>query len=252
MILKRILNGRNRRNGEYAVADGSRIYAIGDIHGRSDLLVHLLCLVEEDGRARGSKETRLIFLGDLVNRGSSTREVVNRLIEVGERHENTIFLKGNHEEVLVSAYHGDRQSARLFHRIGGRETLISYGVSPDEYDQCGLDDLIRLMIEYVPEEHVRFLDSFRNWYASGDYLFVHAGIRPGIPIELQKESDFRWIRTEFLESKLRHGYMIVHGHSISHNVDEQPNRIGIDTGAYASGKLTAMGLEGTKRWYLST
>ena len=153
---------------------------------------------------------------------------------------------------MIRAWEGDRKAAGLFHRVGGRETLLSYGVTEIEYDACDLGDLADLIGKYVPVEHIAFLRKFVDQWQCGDYLFVHAGIRPGVPLDEQRDSDLRWIRREFLDDPRDHGVMVVHGHSITEAVDEQPNRIGIDTGAFASGKLTALGIEGTEKWVLST
>ena len=164
----------------------------------------------------------------------------------------TILLMGNHEEILIRAWEGDRKAAGLFHRVGGRETLLSYGVSEADYDACDLGDLADLIAAHVPIEHIAFMRNFVDQWQCGDYLFVHAGIRPGLPLDEQRASDMRWIRREFLDDPRDHGMMVVHGHSITEAVDERPNRIGIDTGAFASGKLTALGIEGTEKWVIST
>lgn len=234
-----------------AIAAGERIYAIGDIHGRRDCLDDLLARIDDDDRARGPAATTLVFLGDLVDRGPESRGVVERLQQLS-RLRLCIFLMGNHEEVFVDAWEGDESAARLFHRIGGRETLLSYGVTPAEYDAADFARMITLLATHVPAEHVAFLRGFRDTHRSGDYLFVHAGIRPGTPIDEQRPADMRWIRDKFLDDPRDHGAIVVHGHSITPAVDERPNRVGIDTGAYASGRLTALGLEGTDRWFLST
>lgn len=234
-----------------AIAAGERIYAIGDIHGRRDCLDDLLARIDDDDRARGPAATTLVFLGDLVDRGPESRGVVERLQQLS-RLRLCIFLMGNHEEVFVDAWEGDESAARLFHRIGGRETLLSYGVTPAEYDAADFARMITLLATHVPAEHVAFLRGFCDTHRSGDYLFVHAGIRPGTPIDEQRPADMRWIRDKFLDDPRDHGAIVVHGHSITPAVDERPNRVGIDTGAYASGRLTALGLEGTDRWFLST
>jgi serine/threonine protein phosphatase 1 len=163
-----------------------------------------------------------------------------------------VLLMGNHEEILIRAWEGDRKAAGLFHRVGGRETMLSYGVTEAEYDACDLADLAELVGDRVPIDHIAFMKNFIDFWQCGDYLFVHAGIRPGLPLDEQRASDMRWIRRDFLDDLRDHGTMVVHGHSITEEVDEQPNRIGIDTGAFASGKLTALGIEGTERWVLST
>jgi serine/threonine protein phosphatase 1 len=234
-----------------AIAAGERIYAIGDIHGRRDCLDELLVKIGEDDRARGPSKTTLVLLGDLVDRGPESRGVIERLAQLAELRP-CVFLMGNHEEVFIDAWEGDESAARLFHRIGGRETLLSYGVTEADYDSADFARLITLLATHVPADHIAFLRGFRDTYRSGDYLFVHAGIRPGTAIDDQRPADMRWIRDKFLDDPRDHGVCVVHGHSITAGIDEKPNRVGIDTGAYASGKLTAIGLEGDERWFLST
>lgn len=231
--------------------DGMRVYAIGDIHGRLDLLDRLLVMIDEDDSRRGQADTALIFLGDLVDRGPDSLGVVERLIKL--REERPVrCLMGNHEEVFLSAVAGDLRALRFLVRIGGRETLISYGISEDEYRGVDYDGLLALLQEKVPPSHVAFLSAFEHMIEIGDYLFVHAGLRPGVAVEDQKTSDLCWIREDFLSHRDSFGKMVVHGHSITEDIDERPNRIGIDTGAFASGHLTAIGLEADQRWFLST
>ncbi len=234
-----------------AIPAGERVYAIGDVHGRRDCLDALLIRIGEDDRERGAARTTIVLLGDLVDRGPESRGVIERLMQLAQVRP-CIFLMGNHEEVFIDAWEGDEAAARLFHRIGGRETLLSYGVTVDDYDSADFARLIVLLATHVPADHIAFLRGFRDTYQSGDYLFVHAGIRPGRPIEEQEPTDMRWIRDRFLNDPRDHGVVVVHGHSIAAVVDDLPNRIGIDTGAYASGKLTAVGLEGGERWFLSS
>jgi serine/threonine protein phosphatase 1 len=159
---------------------------------------------------------------------------------------------GNHEEVFLRAVAGDLRALRFLIRIGGRETLFSYGISEEEYRELEYDELLARIREKVPAAHVAFLAAFEKWIEIGDYLFVHAGLRPGIAVEDQAMSDLCWIREDFLRHRESFGKIVVHGHSITEDIDERTNRIGIDTGAYASGRLTAIGLEGDERWYLST
>ena len=230
-------------------APGERIYAIGDIHGRADCLNTLIAKIDADDAARSPAQTRLVFLGDLIDRGPTSREVIERALAEAHRSD---FIIGNHEEVMIRAWEGERESLKLFHRIGGRETVLSYGVTEAEYDASDFDALARLVATRIPVEHISFLRRFRDHVRSGDYLFVHAGIRPGVAIDEQAPADMRWIRREFLEDRRDHGVMVIHGHTVVHDVDEQANRIGIDTGAYASGRLTALGIEGRARWFLST
>ena len=235
----------------HALPAGERIYAIGDIHGRRDCLDTLMAKIDADDASRGVANTVLVFLGDLTDRGDDSRGVVERVMEIAATRACKLVM-GNHEEVLINAWEGDVPSVRLFHRIGGRETLLSYGVTEAEYDAADFDRLIDLLGKHVLAEHIAFLRRFEDFYARGDYLFVHAGIRPGCPIDAQDPGEMRWIRDRFLNDPRDHGAMVVHGHTVTADVDEWPNRIGIDTGAYASGKLTALGIEGTTRWFLSS
>jgi serine/threonine protein phosphatase 1 len=252
MVFKRLLNPRSKRPpATHAVPDGQRVYAVGDIHGRLDLLEALIEKIRSDDESRDKARTRLIFLGDLVDRGPDSRGVIERLMEIRDSGADVVFLLGNHDEVFLKAASGDIKAMRMLTRIGGRETILSYGMSPEDYQSCDFDELVRVLVSRVPQDHVQFLSSFQDYAEVGDYLFVHAGIRPGIGISEQSPSDLRWIRSEFLRSRIDHGKMVVHGHSISDEVDICANRIGIDTGAFASGRLAAIALQGTDRWFLS-
>jgi serine/threonine protein phosphatase 1 len=234
-----------------AVPGGMRVYAIGDVHGCADELRLLLDLIRSDHHARPPATQTIILLGDLINRGPDSARVIacaRDLVQSGIGR----VLKGNHEEVFVSAARGDRHAARIVMKLGGMATLRSFGLTEQEVEQGNFQDLAALLKVRIPRDVVSFLDSGADKLAIGDYLFVHAGVRPGVPIEEQRETDLRWIREEFLASSASFGPVIVHGHSISEDVDERPNRIGIDTGAFRTGKLTAIGLEGTDRWYIST
>jgi serine/threonine protein phosphatase 1 len=236
-----------------AVPDGVRVYAIGDIHGRLDLLDALLFRIDADDRARGgAARSEIIFLGDLVDRGPDSAGVVARALELKASGRPVRFLMGNHEEVFLKALTGSREALRFLVKIGGRATILSYGVASDEYDVLDFDELATVLAQRVPASHVDFIAGFEEQIRVGDYLFVHAGIRPRVAFEAQTGGDLRWIRGEFLDFRGSHGAVVVHGHTITDDVEERANRIGIDTGAFASGKLTALGLEGTSRWYLST
>ena len=232
--------------------EGERIYAIGDIHGRLDLLDSLIDTIDADDRAREPASTRLIFLGDLIDRGPHSAQVVERLMALKRERPETAFLTGNHEEVLLLALAGDRAALKLFLRIGGRETTLSYGVSESAYLSADYDELHQLLVQHVPADHIAFLQSFEDMIVAGSYVFVHAGIRPGQTLEEQKVSDLRWIRNEFLDAAATGEHVVVHGHSISESVALHPHRIGLDTGAYASGILSALGIEGRDRWILQT
>lgn len=235
------------------IPEGLRVYAVGDIHGRLDLLDRLLATIAGDDRTRGpGVETRYIFLGDLIDRGPESRGVVQRLLDFSRSGANVRFLMGNHEQVFLRAIAGDEKALRFLVRIGGRETLLSYGIEAEDYRTLDFAALAARAAERVPVEHLDFLAGFEDWIELGDYLFVHAGIRPGLALEEQVRSDLCWIREEFTSHRDSFGKIVVHGHSITEDIDLRANRIGIDTGAFASGKLTAIGLEGGERWFLST
>jgi serine/threonine protein phosphatase 1 len=254
MVLKRLFSRKEQVSVPrlWQVPAGERVYAIGDIHGRLDLLDTLIDRIDFDNDRRGPARTTLVFLGDLADRGPDSKGVIERLMQFARSARSCVFLAGNHEELLIRVWEGDRPLASTFNRAGGRETLMSYGISGDTYDGWDLGEVTDATARLVPVEHIDFLRGFVNWHQIGDYLFVHAGIRPGIEIEDQDVIDLRWIRGDFVRSDVDHGVMVIHGHTITDDVDEQANRIGIDTGAYASGVLTAIGLEGSERWYLQT
>lgn len=237
---------------EYAIPAGQRVYAIGDIHGRLDLLEGLIRQVDDDDRRRGEALTTLILLGDLIDRGPDSCGVVERVMELTAASDRVRVLKGNHEQMLLMAAEGDAKAVRLFTRIGGRETLLSYGVSEQEYREADFEKLAGIIRRTVPERHIEFMKSLEDYIQIGGYTFVHAGVLPGRPMEDQDVSDLYWIRHKFLDNPGDHGSIIVHGHSITEDVDVRENRIGIDTGAYASGVLTAIGLQAIDRWFLAT
>lgn len=234
------------------VGDDHRVYAIGDIHGRADLLVDLLERINTDHAGRAAIPRQIIFLGDLVDRGRQSAQVVTCALSLAEGGLPVRFLKGNHEEVFVKAARGDEKATRFFCRIGGKETILSYGLSDSDYASMDFTQLTDWMLANVPRDHVDFLDGFEDMIVVGDYCFVHAGIRPEVALEEQKPSDLRWIRDDFLSHDAPLDKFVVHGHTITEGVDTRSNRIGIDTGAYQSGVLTAIGLEGTQRWFLDT
>lgn len=232
-------------------AEGYRAYAIGDVHGRLDLLEGLLRQIEADHRARGGEVAPLlVFLGDLIDRGPQSREVVDKVVGGALAGFRTVVLAGNHEEVLVRLLDGEEDLLPEWLRFGGEECLRSYGVDPLALLALPEHAALQQLRAAVPSEHRRFLRNLADTFCFGDYLFVHAGIRPGIPIESQSGVDLRWIRQPFLGDRRDHGLMVVHGHTINERIDERSNRIGIDTGAYHFGVLTALGIEGEDRWFL--
>ena len=229
-----------------------RAYAIGDIHGRLDLLERLLRGVEHDLQVRPVRKALIVFLGDLVDRGPHSAQVIERLRGYRPARAKTVFLLGNHEEVLLRILAGDASPVPSWLRFGGAQCLDSYGVDPSSLAGVPPEQAVEIIQRAMPATHKEFLASFVDTCRFGDYLFVHAGIRPGVPIDQQQQSDLRWIRDPFLLDDTDHGMVVVHGHTIVDDVEERPNRIGIDTGAYRTGVLTALVLEGQDRWYIDT
>jgi serine/threonine protein phosphatase 1 len=255
MVFKRLfgrLSSAEAAPATWHIPAGQRFYAVGDIHGRLDLLNDLIDRIDADNAARGPAEPHIVFLGDLVDRGPDSRGVVERVMGLVRDRPHVRCVGGNHEDLLLHCHSGDVRAAPTFHRVGGRETVLSYGVSEADYDNAGFEALVKIIKAAVPQAHIDFLSGLSDWVRAGDYLFVHAGLNPRKPLDLQSREDMRWIRREFTEDDSDHGMMVIHGHTITEQVDERSNRIGIDTGAYATGRLTAIGLEGDERWFLAT
>jgi serine/threonine protein phosphatase 1 len=249
-MLRKFLKARAKP--VFAIPPGERVYAIGDLHGCDELLGRLLAQIDADDAARGPARTTLIFLGDLVDRGPASAQVVERLHRLAADRPDVRFLKGNHEEIFLGAVEGEPKALRLFCRIGGRETVISYGLDPERYDRLDYEEFAAELKQLVPPEHTAFIDTFEDMIEIGDYLFVHAGIRPGVELGEQHSRDLRWIRDPFLDFDRPFDKMIVHGHTITPEVEFRNNRIGVDTGAYTSGQLSALGLQDAMTWTLVT
>lgn len=230
----------------------SRAYAIGDVHGRLDLLDALLEQIAADRQARPCAREFLVLLGDVIDRGPDSRGVVARLRGLDDPTLHTVFLMGNHEEMLVRALGAQPHRLRDWLKFGGAECVESYGVDAGDVAELDPAAAAAVIRAAIPRGDLAFIDGFADSFRFGDYLFVHAGIRPGIALAHQRTGDLRWIREDFLDSEAAHPLFVVHGHTISERPDERPNRIGIDTGAYASGVLTALCIEGTGRRYLAT
>ncbi len=239
-------------SGATAAPSGRRAYAVGDVHGRLDLLDDLLQRIEADNASRPHARVTMIFLGDLIDRGPQSAQVVEQLRRYRPRFARTVFLMGNHEEVLLRILAGETAILPDWLRFGGADCLRSYGIDPSQLESRSRASALKILRQAIPKEHVNFLSSFVDTASFGRYLFVHAGIRPGVPLSHQQPQDLRWIRLPFLDDETDHGRLIVHGHTITDEVAERSNRIGIDTGAYRTGVLTALGLEGDERWYLQT
>ncbi|MHA6722439.1 metallophosphoesterase family protein [Sphingomonas sp. RS2018] len=251
-LFNSLFGGRKSAVPAPRVPDGQRVYAIGDIHGRDDLFAELVGLIDADDAARGPADTSLVLLGDLVDRGPDTRGVVDRAIALKANRPTMRVIAGNHEEIFLKTIEGHREMTRLFARVGGLDTLTSYGIDEQRYIAADFEELHGLIRLHVPIAHSRFIAGMEDVVEIGDYVFVHAGIRPDVPLAEQTTGDLRWIRRDFLDHRAPFERFVIHGHTITDAPDERPNRIGIDTGAFASGRLTAIGLEGDLRWYLAT
>lgn len=232
-----------------SVPPGQRIYAVGDIHGRLDLLDQMLRMIRLDNDERPPAERcTLIFLGDYIDRGADSRGVIGRLLAGLPDGFECICLKGNHEEMLLQ---GIAEPATMYFWMtnGGAETLASYGVATAVRSPA---DLARSLAGAIPETHLAFLRRLRLSVSFGDYFFVHAGVRPGTALDKQAEEDCLFIREPFLSHRGAFGKIVVHGHTPVREPDIRPNRIGIDTGCFFTGRLTALRLEGESRGFLAT
>ena len=222
------------------------IYAIGDIHGELPLLEELLGEIRWDAHRQSDDDHKIIFIGDYVDRGLHSREVID-LVMGGIDGFETICLRGNHEQMFLDFLEEptlERADSLNKDFVGGKETLQSYGIELEEL----LADLrqeqdISEALSAVPQDHISWMSTLPHWHFEPGYMFVHAGIRPGIHLEAQMERDALWIRGDFTESELDHGAVIVHGHTTSRDPEFRPNRINVDTGACLFGTLTAVALE---------
>lgn len=240
------------RRGRSRESEAQRAYAIGDIHGRLDLLEEILVRVEADNGGRRPARVTLVFLGDLIDRGPQSAQVIERLRRYRPDFAKTVFLMGNHEEVLLRILAGEIDILADWLRFGGAECARSYGMDPRDLESRSGSGALKMLRESIPKEHLKFLSSFVDTASFGQYLFVHAGIRPGVTLSHQLPEDLRWIREPFLDDPSDHGRIVVHGHTISESVEVRTNRIGIDTGAYRTDVLTALGLEDDERWVVQT
>jgi serine/threonine protein phosphatase 1 len=221
---------------------GRRIYAVGDIHGRADLLAEMLARIDRDRDERPVATSTEIFLGDYIDRGPQSRQVIDLLI-ARRRVRDVVLLKGNHEAFALQFL---KQPDVLpeWKDAGGTNTLLSYGVTPARSADSELAyETAKALHRAMPAIHRNFLQGLALSFSCGDFFFVHAGVRPGIPLQTQTQQDLLWIREDFLLCEETFSKIIVHGHTPVYEPDIQPNRINIDTGAYATGKLTCLVLE---------
>lgn len=227
------------------VPDGERYYVVGDIHGRLDLYEALIDAIEADDAAQSGGESHIILLGDLVDRGPDSAGVVARTRR-WQKKRSVRVLAGNHEEMFLNAFKKP-EVLRHFLKHGGRETILSYGLAKKKFNAMTLDELFEQLPDLIPKKERKYIASFEDMIVAGDYLFVHAGIDPSLTLEEQKRSDLLWIRDRFLNHEGPLEKVVVHGHTIFDSVMDCGNRIGIDTGAFRSGVLTALVLEADER-----
>jgi serine/threonine protein phosphatase 1 len=237
-----------------SLPQGQLLYAVGDIHGRLDLLEAMLSIIAKDARAHDSaRQKTLVFLGDYVDRGPESKGVVELLTRNLPDSFDTHFLKGNHEAILLDFLEEPR---RLDHWLmnGGDATMRAYGVDIERLARLGAPAEIwrNAFADALPDSHLRFFRSLKLSVSFGDYLFVHAGVRPGVPLAAQSETDLVWIRAPFLEHGEPFGKIVVHGHTPVREPVKRPNRIGIDTGAVFTGRLTALRLQDRSQEFLQT
>lgn len=230
-----------------------RLYAIGDIHGELLLLDRLLSLISGDAARHPGRHIVLVFLGDYIDRGPHSRGVLDRLTTGPLPGAEVRFLAGNHEAAMLDFIADPVANARWLD-FGGAEAMASYGVraSVGVRDRGRLKDLRDQFTDRLPDTHRRFLDALEDYAVYGDYAFVHAGVKPGRALERQRRDDLLWLREPFLSSPARHGKVIVHGHTIVEAPEIRPNRIAVDTGAYATGVLSAVVLDGVCQTFLNT
>ncbi|MHB8287079.1 MAG: metallophosphoesterase family protein [Caulobacteraceae bacterium] len=235
--------------------DGRLIYAVGDVHGRLDALNSLLTAIAADlSQSALSGKAVLLFLGDYVDRGSWSRGVIDALISLKAAQEiEVVTLLGNHEQTLLS-FLEDASVGPTWVGYGGGATLASYGVDAPPVG-APLDDWEEtqaLFAGALPPEHLAFFHNLELIRVIGDFAFVHAGVRPGAPLSEQTPQDLLWIRDDFTQSHARHEKVVVHGHTPTEAPYDGATRIGVDTGAYATGVLSAVRLMGSSRRFLTT
>lgn len=237
------------------VPAGTVVYAIGDLHGRDDLLAQMHAGVLHDAAGRAATRRVLVYLGDYFSRGRDSQAVVERVLDWRPAGWEVIALRGNHEDLIQRYLAGDPRPGKHWLDFGGVTALENYGLplaDANARDAATLETLRKRLLTGLPERHRHFLENLCLSHREGGYFFVHAGVLPGVPLEQQTARDLVWIRNRFCASRLDHGAVVVHGHCITPEPVVRANRIGIDTGAYRSGILTCLVLEDAARGFLQT
>lgn len=243
--LRKLFGSAPAKAPQPRVPDGERYYVIGDIHGRLDLFEALVDAIDRDDAAAGAAKTTVVLLGDLVDRGPDSAGVIE-LARRWQAERDVRLLAGNHEEMFLESFE-DQEVLRHFLKHGGRETILSFGIPRREFNDLSIDELFERLPNIVPQDVRDYLQSFEEMIVAGDFVFVHAGIDPSVPLEEQKRRDMLWIRERFLRHQGKFEKVVVHGHTIFDEVIDSEYRIGIDTGAFRTGVLTALVLEGENR-----
>jgi serine/threonine protein phosphatase 1 len=231
-----------RKRPPSRLPEGVRIYAIGDVHGRADLLEQVFTRIDNHAAAHPIDRPIVVLVGDYIDRGPDSRGVLDQLLKRAKTNE-MVLLKGNHE-TLVLEFLRNPSALQSWSQLGGLETLMSYGLSPSlNADAQTQNELAIALQATLPKSHLVLLGGLQSSFNCGGFFFAHAGVRPGVPLAEQRETDLLWIRDEFLLYEGKFDKIVVHGHTPVREVDMRPNRINIDTGAYATGKLTCIIIE---------
>ncbi len=231
---------------------GQRLYAIGDIHGEKDMLLQLHQIILQDAEPHAEKDKIIVYLGDYIDRGPDSHGVIEVLRKQPLAAFQHIYLCGNHEDMMMR-YLDNPDSALEWMLNGGAATCISYGFDPSNPPQGHdpTDWAHHMLTRAITPPHRQFLDHLQESYSAGDFLFVHAGVQPDVPLEEQQRKDLLWIREPFLSSDAEFGKVIIHGHTPRRAPEKRGNRIGIDTGACYGGHLTALVMDETELYFLT-
>lgn len=232
-----------------AAPEGMRLYAIGDVHGRFDLLARMHEIIAAEIERDRPADWRIIHLGDYVDRGPQSAQVLEFLASACARDRRILATLGNHDEGFLD-FLADPDDGRLFIDYGGFDTCASYGVVLDVASRDRLYESHRQLLAAMPQAHLLFLRDLPRSLAFGDFFFCHAGVRPGVALDAQNPHDLIWIRHLFLDHQDLYEKVVVHGHTPGPQPDIRANRVNLDTKAFESGRLTAMAVSGREKRFL--
>ncbi|RCS24633.1 serine/threonine protein phosphatase [Phyllobacterium salinisoli] len=236
---------------EAAGPEGLRLYAIGDVHGRADLLASLHGMIRADLTENPAHDWRIVHLGDYVDRGPNSKNVLDFLIDAQEKDGRNLVLAGNHDVSFLD-FLALAEPDGVFARNGGRETALSYGAEIDFDNPVSVDRGYVALVDAVPQAHVEFIKHLPRAATFGDFFFCHAGIRPGVPLDRQDPEDLIWIRREFLDWTEPFEKVVIHGHTPLKEIDVRINRVNVDTFAWHSGRLSAIVIDGAAKRFIQT